>query len=427
MKICATVRRLTAFTLVAVSFSCSIVARDRAHFYSTFPLWQEPRVEKDWLMSLDAWIYGGKAKKAKNSNHCCVPLLDIYGTQNLRSLGEGVPNKDLSTYPDLLMSLLSQIPACNNQFGRYSFCGTFKGFDADFMITQNFTHGLFATIDIPVKSLCINSITSKDLSPVAPAVPNQGNQIWQAFQVELPEILKKYDLSLGSWKKSGVGDISIMLGWTRNDTRTEHLDFVDYTLQAGVLVPSAAQRNPNIVFSLPLGYDGHVGMPLIADVGLGLYDWLTFCLHLDTVVLFNKTKDIRMKTSPAQSGFIKLAKGRATINPGFIVNAGGLLKADHVLKGFSLGIGYTFSYKGHDTLYPCDCTTFNSFVASDDEMYKEWTMHTIHLQADYDLNHEDWVVGPRLGLFCDWYVGGKRSFITHTYGGMLGFDINLGF
>jgi hypothetical protein len=427
MKICDTLHRLVRITLLIVWCSCPLAARDRAHFYATYPLWQEPRVEKNWLMSLDTWIYGGKAKKAHDLTSCCTPLLDIYGTQNMRSLGEGVPDKNLSTYQDLLLVLVDQIPACNKTFGYYSFNGRFKDVTADFMLTQNFTNGLFATLDIPIRSLCINSIIHTDLSPQAPIIPNNSNRLWNAFQVELPAILARYDLNLGSWKKSGVGDISLMLGWTRNDNSTKYLDFVDYTFQAGVLIPSGAQRNPNYVFSLPLGYDGHVGLPIMADLGLGLFDWLTFCLHFDATILFNATHTVRMKTSWVQSGFLKLAKGRATINSGCPLNLGFLAKADHVLKGFSAGLGYTFSYKAHDTLYPCDCEKFNSFVASSDEMYKEWSMHTIQLQLDYDLNHEDWVVGPRLGIVCDWYVGGKRSFITHTYGGTIGLDINFDF
>lgn len=427
MKTLTVMSRLACITLTLLSMSGSICARDRAHFYSTFPLWQEPRVEKDWLMSLDAWVYAGKTKKAKNKDHCTTNLLDIYGTYNMKALGENVPGKDLSTFPDLILTLLSQIPACNSTFGQFSFCGCFRNTSADFMLTQNFTHGLFATFDLPVHSLEIKNITSTDLSPDAPAVPNRKNTIWQAFQTSFLDILKKYDLSLESWKKTGIGDVSLMLGWTRNDQCTQQMDFVDYTLQAGVLFPSGAKRNPDNVFSLPLGYDGHVGMPLIGDLGIGLYEWLTFCLHLDTIILFNATKELRMKTSTAQSGFIKLAKGTARVNPGAVVNAGALIKADHVVKGFSLGAGYTFSYKGHDTIYPCDEAKFSSFTATDDEMYKEWKTHTIHLQADYDFNQECWVVGPRVGLFCNWYVGGQRSFETSTYGGMLGLDIDLTF
>src|SRR4030042_13895 len=125
MKTPSFMYRLTYTAFIIACVTCSISARDRAHFYSTYPIWQEPRVEKDWLMSLDAWVYTGKAKQGKNGDHCTTRLLDIYGTYNMHVLGDNVPGKDLSKYTDLLLTLLSQIPSCNSTFAQRSFCGPF--------------------------------------------------------------------------------------------------------------------------------------------------------------------------------------------------------------------------------------------------------------------------------------------------------------
>jgi len=216
-----------------------------------------------------------------------------------------------------------------------------------------------------------------------------------------------------------------MLGWTMNYEATEVVDFVDMTVKAGALFPSGKKRDPDKVFSLPHGYDGHFGLPFAFDIAVGFYEWLTVELHVDALVLFKHTRCLRMKTACEQSGMIKLAKGRATVDPGLIVQAGGYVQADHVVRGLSLTVGYSFSHRGDDKVCPCDTETFNTFIASSDEMFKRWKRHTLHFKAEYDFTKEDSRFGPRIGLFYNWHLKGERTFKTNTVGASFGLDITL--
>jgi len=421
------------FFLLSIGTVCS--ALDRAHFYSTCPMWEEPRFEKDYLGSFDVTIFTGSACEGHGVEECnpiCsqsqyeTPLLDIYGRHNMHLLGENVPGKDLTLFTDITLTNLSLIPS-RNEFGHLSFCGKFENWQTYFTYTQNIKRGFFFQIDLPVRSLEISCIGYRDLSPSEPEIPNINNPTWQSFLTIFDDILTQYNLNICDYKCTHVGDLSLLLGWTKNHEKTEVFDFVDVTIKGGVLCPTGAKRNPNKVFSLPNGYDGHWGFPFSFDIAFGAYEWLTMGVHLETIILTKKAKELRMKTALGQSGFIKLAKGCATVRPGPIVRCGLFAKADHFAAGLSFLIAYSYARKGDDRICPSNTQVFSSLIAESDEMFREWKMHTVHFKAEYDFTRENSRVGTRFGIFYNVYARGQRTFQTSTVGANVGFDVSLDF
>ncbi len=130
-----------------------------------------------------------------------------------------------------------------------------------------------------------------------------------------------------------------------------------------------------------------------------------------------------MKTAQHQSGLIKLAKGEAKVDKGSIWTAGVFLKADHIVRGFSFLFGYTFVNKNKDQLCPCKTDKFCPPIVNSDEMLEGFKMHTVHLWFEYDFTKEDAHIGPRVALFYNHQVGGKRIFKTNMVGGSFGLDI----
>jgi len=404
-----------------------LLAYDRLHFYQPPLLWDGARLEKNWLFSIDALFFAGSTKDGYNKNHKKVGILNIYGTHNMHALGQGVPNKDLTTNEDLILTLLSRLPSCDCNFANLCFDGTFRTREGDFSIIQNFDYGFFLGAYLPVRSLEISCISYTDLSSSSNAVePNKNHPIWQAFLTDFNNILSRYDLSICPWKKTGVGDLSILFGWTNNHQDTKFLDFVDTALQIGVLLPTSKKKDLCNAFALPLGYDGHFGLPLVFDLAIGLYEWLTLDAHLDLLFLFNHTKEMRLRTSKEQNGFIKLALGSAKVKPGIRARAGLGITADHFAGGLSAGAAYSYAYKGNDLVTPCD-SCFDAFIASDDEMFRYWNMHTLHFKVEYDWTKEGMRIGPRFGLFYNWCMRGKRIFKTNTGGAHFGIDIDFSF
>ncbi len=435
---CMNKRLLSFIFLMSLSIirTDSIHAIDNAHFYRATNLFLEPRFERDFLTTFDVTIGGGHTKHGRNRNGDTVPLLDTFGVHNMHDLGVGVPDKSTNNQEDIILMQLARTPGrgiqleCGNcpepLFGFFSICGEFSIVEANFFFLQNYTCGFFTEVHLPVRRIKIDNICVKDISPTDMICPNNMTPIWQAFKNQFCEILDRYCLRADSVRETGVGDLSILAGWTRSNQDTTVLDFIDTTFRFGILIPTGKQRNENQVFSIPLGYNGHFGFPVAVDLGLGLYEWLTFIGHIDAIVFLPKTKCIRLKTAPDQSGLIKLAKGKAKTDRGIIWNAGVCAKADHICRGISFLLGYSFAKQNKDTVTSCD-PCFDSCIANSDETLEGFTMHTIHLWSEYDFTQDDACGGFRLALFYNHQISGKRVFKTNVVGGDIGVDFTWGF
>jgi hypothetical protein len=397
-------------------------SRDNAHYYRATNFFGEPRFEKPWLGTFDFYASYGSTSTGFNGEGKKVPLLDIYGPYNMLQLGVGVPGKDLSTIPDIVLEELTLIPS-QGCFGQLSFDGKFKLTELNAFFIQNLNRGFFLQLHIPARFITMDNICYCDLSPDNCQEPNKNNPIWQAFLANSQDIFAQYCVKAYPVHERGVGDISLELGWTLNYQETDVLDFVDFTIKSGFLFASSPRQDPNLVFAVPIGYNGHSGIPLSLEAAFGTYDWLTIGGHFGALFLLSDCHNVRMKTSVDQSGLIKLAQGRAKVDKGTIWEAEGYFKADHIVRGFSLLFAYSFVTEGKDTLTPQKCSLFCPDIVNTDASLASWNMHTIHARAEYDFTKEHSRVGTRITFFYDFPISGKRIFRTGMVGGHCGIDI----
>lgn len=422
-------KRLNALLKIAllIIFLCpSAQAIDNPHFWRAtnfLTAFYEPRLARDWLTSFDATLgYGSTDKSRPGDCGAKVPLLDIYGPQNMQDLGINVPGKDMSNPGDIVLTQLALLPV-NDGFGKLSYSGRFKVLEANLCFSQNLTCGFFVQAHLPVRRLQVTDIKTCDLSPTdCTNGPNQFTPTWQTFLTLLPSILQKYGISAAPTTTSGIGDISFLGGWTNNYEETREIDYFDTTFRLGVLFPTGKTRNEDLAFSIANGYNGFFAIPASFDVAVGWYDWFTLGAHFGAMAFIRKDKDLRMKTDCNQSGFIKLAKGRARVDPGTIWEINAYTKADHVVCGFSFLVAYSFANKNRDIISPCDLIVFVPNVVNDDQMFLGWKMHTINFIAEYDFATYDCPWYPRVGGFFNLIVGGERIFNTNVGGFQIGFD-----
>lgn len=210
----------------------TLTAFDNAHFYRATNFPGEPRFEKSALSSLDISIAGGSTKCGRNSCGTKTSILDIYGLYNMQDLGVGVPGKDLSNPADIALTMLALVPE-REGFATFKFFGRFNVAEAYVKYQQNITDGFFISLNIPIRNMSIANIQYVDLSPQDNLYPNINTPQWQMFLNLFPQILAKYNLSIGSACEKGVGDFTALLGWTQNYNATEDLDYIDWTLQSG--------------------------------------------------------------------------------------------------------------------------------------------------------------------------------------------------
>ncbi len=411
----------------------SVAAYDNAHFYRATNLFFEPRLERDYLSSFDFFFQAGSTSKAHNFAHDTVPLLDIYGPSNMHELAIGVPGKDLSNPLDMIITQLALLPSrcvtsidasrTLSQFASYSIDGTFSILEGIFSYAQNLKRGFFIHFYFPIRRLKISNIHFCDISPEDDACPNSNTPIWQTFKNNFDAILARYNLSRRPFNKTSIGDMTFLLGWTHSFQETEILDFVDTTFKAGMLIPSGTVQCIDEVFSLPFGYDGHWAFVLAGDMAFGAFDWLTLGLHFDTLIFAARHATFRLKTGEFQSGLFKLATSEARRDKGAIYELGAYLKADHFVRGLSLVFGYSFANKNRDEITPTNLQEFDAAIASSDEALQSWKMHTLNFVLEYDFSHEKSIIGPRMSIYYNLPVGGKRIFMTAIGGGNIGIDI----
>lgn len=276
---------------------------------------------------------------------------------------------------------------------------------------------------MPIRRFALRNIQYCDKSPDDLVFPNKNTPQWVAFLGNFSEILARYDRVISPVHTSGAGDFTILGGWTLNYQDTIYADYYDVTVKFGILFPTGKKRSLKNPFDLPLGYGGFYGMPVKFDCSFGYWEWLTCGAHIGSLFLFDRTCSTAMKTACEQNGFIFLTSGQACIDPGTIWDISAYTKADHIFRGLSLLVGYCFTLKESDCVNPKNSTLFNQVIVNSDQRFKSWQMHVIHWFLEYDFAHEPKDLGPRIGFFYNWIVGGKRIYDTSMAVASLGIDV----
>ena len=418
--------RLSLVLLVSTSASCM----DNFHFYRPpfFGItYGEPRLIEPLLTSLDFAFGGGSTRKSRGC--CChdsTRLLNLRGPFNMHLLGSNVPGKDRSSQEDIALIELARTVG-RDTFGYIEYCGKFKIFETQILFTQNFRHGLFMQIGLPVRHMALSDVCFTDLTPQTCPCPDIDTRTWQTFLALYDQILERYNLCAGGFKKTNVGDLSWLIGWGCNYQNMRVLDYVDLDFKLGMVFPTGKKQDINSAFDIPSGYNGHLGFGGSFDLAIGVYNWLTFGGYGGAIAFTDKTKEIRMKTDIRQNGSIKLATGCATVEKGTIWYTGAFGKLDHIASGFSLLAGYTYCAQQKDMLSPANTHYFDPTAANCDSTLEGWDMHTLQLLADYDCAREGHRFSPRVGVFANITMGGEHIFRTNMTGGTFGFDISYEF
>lgn len=397
-------------------------AIDNPHFYRANFFWGEPRFEKNRLTSWDVLVGGGSSKKAFDEDGNKTPLLNIFGLHALQDLGKNIPNLDMSNELDKILIELYNLPQRDN-FGKLLFKGDFSIVETVINGYQNLCNGFFLQMYVPFRRLTIQNIQYCDQSPEDAELPNKNSPVWLQFLGNFSEILSRYDRSIAKVDEVGVGDFTILGGWTLNYQDTCYADYYDVTAKFGILFPTGKRRSLRNPFDLPLGYDGFYGMPIKFDCSFGYWEWFTGGAHIGALFLFDSRRCIAMKTAQSQNGLIALTSGKASVDPGTFWDIAAYAKADHIFRGLSLLVGYCFTLKEGDCIKPYTTTIFDPVIVNSDQQFKRWQMHVIHWFLEYDFSHQPSDIGPRIGFFYNWVIGGKRIFDTTMAVASLGIDV----
>lgn len=335
-----------------------------------------------------------------------------------------IKDKVTSVYDELYSAWGSQIlsaPLCLQGeyrelnltfFGKYFF--------------KNFIGGdLGIDVHIPVLWKKIENVKWNPITRAAnPLIPNYFQQKYLASCQDFNTLIKDLgNLTFDDWSKSGIGDVVVMLEWLKSFKQNkEALKNVDLYLKVGLSCPTADKRDIDQAFSMSLGNDGALGLPL----GFGIY--LDFKRNIrvggdvDFLVLFNETHERRLKTSSDQTEFLLLNKGDATLDPGLTWKFNIFLQAYHFYKGLSLKLAYEYIKHDQDTLYE-KCDIYDRIIINSANSLKEWNTHNLIFQINLDsFMWEKAITRPQISLFYKLAITGRNVINMDTFGGQIGFN-----
>ncbi len=291
---------------------------------------------------------------------------------------------------------------------------------------KNFIDGdLDLSVHLPVRWRKIENIQFKDLSKdFLPMVPYYYQQNYtKNFDVFNAKMKELGNIDFGECDKSGIGDLVIMLEWLRSFKQNkEALKNVDIFVRLGLSCPTAENRDLDKVFSLSLGNDGAWGMPIGFGLGLDFSNKIRAGGDVDFFILFDETKERRLKTSSDQTEFLLLNKGRATLDSGLTWKFNIFLQAYRFYKGLSLKMDYEYIKHDDDTLYE-KTDTFDRTIINSANSLKEWNTHNLIFQVNFDFfMWQSVLTRPQLSLFYKYPIAGKNIINMDTFGGQLGFN-----
>lgn len=330
-----------------------------------------------------------------------------------------------------LIPILTAIPNAlddDGDRGHQRLTGKFNGLDATFFFgytscCKKIPGHLTFTLYVPVAQKEVRDVKITDLTPttrtgITTAAADLA--VKNYLTNDLAKLTKQLgNLDLSNWSKTGVGDITLMAEWT--DTYKQDKDYlnaVSVFMHAGVLFPSAEKKDEDKAFSLPMGSDGAWGLPIGLGLLLDLKACMQFGADVDFLVLFDETRDRRMKTNLTQTEFLLLNKGRATKEFGLNWQFHLYLQAFHFWRGLSAKFSYEYLKRDEDRLTPKG-NAFDYSIVNSASSLSEQTVHNLIFKTSYDFEKECGKCKPQVSVFYKLPVA-ARNYIDHwTVGGQL--------
>jgi len=313
--------------------------------------------------------------------------------------------------------------------GRIVMNGEFSQVDAtvyvNYLIRQRVVPGdLSISGYLPVRSVTVDDIKFCDLTRKNTEADLDISAFLAGFTNFKNSLKTVANLDLNSVKTTGLGDLLFMLDW-QNDYRQdkEFLKNVTMFAKIGLSFPTGVKKNEDRAFSVALGNDGAVGMPIGIGMELDFVHKITAGIDVDFLILFDESRIRRLKTDPRQTEFLLLNKGRSTKDHGLTWKFNLFLQALHVARGFSAKVAYEY-VKHDDDRLTAKSDAFNHAVINSAKTLEEWNMHHFIFNVSYDFFKESGKPGlqPQISFFYKLPVTGKGIIQPHTFGGQLAFN-----
>lgn len=227
-------------------------------------------------------------------------------------------------------------------------------------------------------------------------------------------------LDWSDWAKTDVGDLVVMLDWSnRYQQEKEGLEAVEIMAKLGLSCPTAAERDEDKAFAVALGNDGAWALPFGVGLNIDFKYHIRLGADAQFEVIFDHTKNYRMKTDANQTRFMLLNKGAASMDYGFTWKFNLLAEAHRFAYGLSVSAAYEYLKHDDDRLSP-QGNAFDASVVNSANWLKEYNTHNFIFKLSWDgracLKQS---FAPQLSVFYKLPIDGKNVLLQDTIGGQL--------
>lgn len=398
---------------LALLWSTALCATSPLDFLRPYDVNLKPSQWDEQKLQFSSMALYGVTTHAYNGNAENVsPVRYLHAKQDSIGMLKGFAQG--TTQNAVLESLL--VPNEDGILGQFTVTGDFRIthsflWGARYIFENNFWVGAF----LPAYKARLKDVVWTNLTQnITPEDALVRTNITDSFHENVAALGQ--GLNLKDWEKVGLGDLSVIGGWSGKFVQYKPwLKRVDTTIKAGFTFPTGEKKDEDKILSVAFGNDGTVGVVVGAGLDLNLKHWCDAGVEVEFMHIFNNTRERRIKTHLQQTELLLLKKTAVNVDHGFMQKFN-LYIEPQIFKGFSVRLAYQHIKQGGSTLYVVS-NDYSSTTANTAESIKEWTTHNVILQAKYDMaTAENNKYRPQLNVYFNRPFNGRRSVQTGSFG-----------
>lgn len=323
-----------------------------------------------------------------------------------------------------IAQLRSALLDCDNGIrGRFDVCGDLQmnfntAFAARYFFANDWSLGLY----LPVYQMTLQDVTFVDQTP---NLDNLDKLVHTFLTDHLAENVQQLGcLDIGDWKRTGVGDLTVLLEWFRDFYQNKQfLKCVRVNWRLGIGFPTGLRENENLIFAVPFGWDGAVSMPFGLGIDLTLGTNFKCGVDVQLTQIFGHTRTRRIKTQDQQTELLLLQTACVFKDSGLVQRFNLYFEFFKFIKGLSFKVTYQFLKRGEDEI-ALKTEQFSNNIVNSSPRLESFTMHHMipKLTYDFGVHMPEGRTRPELGLYARLPFNGRNVALVSMIGAVLSID-----
>lgn len=354
------------------------------------------------------------ATEAKDCNGNTVPLLAFNGQEDLlnRFINPTLSDNDTSSV------------------GQAVFSGKLTGNINLFHTEINLKKGFFLGNKIAFSQYVLKNIGVHPTSETGRWLTTEEINEDKALANYLPVFYHKVLQNGQPFQDYFCNVLCFTAGWAKNWQEFVHADFINISLQAGIQIPPFSVNTccNNDIFKIPMYQYYNLGIPLEADIEVGLLNWLNIGFEGLATFFISNTKQIPLNSTATQNTILTSSCAATKIHHEPFVYAHTYLEADEFFPKTLLLCGFTYAKQFKTTYqsinqekYPCD-------IVNQYSLHKPWVRATFNVEFQIDCTSiEPSTCSPRLKFLYIQPIYEQATYKTRLLGGEFAIDISGNF